>query len=384
MKKSSYIISLLFLIAIFGAGIYNMRRIAPVILNNYRSNQDYKTDLTNNIENDYRQNFVKRSKFIEGYGIVQKVMQRRILGNVEFIRENDDMMNATGRVAFSDMFISEMSALKQILDEKDIPLLYVQMPVRESYDSSVSMELNNTQDNFLRYAECIKDMGISAVVGNDLLEGDGDPSFEEFYFKTDIHPTTKGEIWVANKIAEKLDEEFGVEITGLIQENDSRFIKLEHEFEGNLIKSLGKYFVGTDVFEEYIPNEQPQYDIKNFCSGYDETGRYEDVVMNGMQNGIYDRGTYWVTNYLRYGLPYYNINNLDSDGPNLMIICDSFSYRTISYLSLQCSNITVVDPRFYGQGEGNPIIDAINQYEYDCVIYIHGGMGITSHSMFEN
>lgn len=372
MRKSNYIISILFLLFIFAVGGYNMKRVLPGVLNNIKNDPAYRENFNTRIEDDYRQSFVKRSTFIDGYGIVQKAMQRNVIGNIEFIREKD-IMSAAGRYAPSEQFLTEMQSLKDYLDEKEIPLLYVQMPVREDYDESVPLEIANERVVFAEYRRRLGDMGVEMLTGNELL---GETKLQDFYFKTDIHPKTSGEIQVANKIAEKLEEAFDIQINDLIQEDDPRFIKKSYAFDGNLVKSAGKYYIGADTFEEYVPMEQPHYNVENYCAGVSQQGNFEEVIMNdGMRS-------YLVTSYLRYGCSYYNVNNMDSDGPNLLIICDSYAYRTISYLSLQCQNITIIDPRFYGQGEGNPIPNAIESRDYDCVIYLHGDIGITTYSMY--
>lgn len=53
-----------------------------------------------------------------------------------------------------------------------------------------------------------------------------------------------------------------------------------------------------------------------------------------------------------------------------MFICDSYCYRTISFLSLGCKNITVIDPRFKGESES--IEYFIKNNCYDAVICLHG------------
>ena len=121
---------------------------------------------------------------------------------------------------------------------------------------------------------------------------------------------------------------------------------------------------------------------------WEQTGSFEEVLMNGYdgqlelsgENEIY---TYWITNYLKYGYPAYRIENLNSDGPELLVICDSLCYRTLSYLALSCKSITVIDPRFYPGGEDNNMVElALKDRTYDAAMYLHGTFYTTKYSMF--
>lgn len=377
MQKSRVFLMGLFILFIFGIGGINLRNSFSIIKSNYKNDTEYRKNLNSNVEEDYRNNFTKRNMFVNGYGVIQRALGRNIIGNMEFVQEHGTM-DIAHVYEYSDYFESEINNLDSILSNKQIPFLYVQMPIREDYDSTVPSEICNTKDICLRYKDDLKSMGIEMLTGEDILNGENAPDIDEFYFKTDIHPTTKGEIWTANKIAEKLGDEYGIKIDNLINDNDSRFTKLSHPFLGNLAKSVGEYYIGKDIFEEYIPKIQPDYEIENICTGEIQKGKFEDVVMNGMQKEGNSDG-YYVTNYLKYGLACYNVTNKNVEGPNLMIICDSFAYRMISYLSLQCKNITVVDPRFFDYQQGNnPLLQSLELYDYDCVIYLHGTVDITN------
>lgn len=107
--------------------------------------------------------------------------------------------------------------------------------------------------------------------------------------------------------------------------------------------------------------------------------------MNGYDQSSEDETyTYWITNYLRYGAGGYHVENLDSDGPSLLVICDSLCYRTLSYLSLECKNITVIDPRFIPADGTDYVKKALEDKMYDAAIYLHGTFYTTDHSMFDN
>ena len=93
----------------------------------------------------------------------------------------------------------------------------------------------------------------------------------------------------------------------------------------------------------------------------------KDVCLNGYENSPQNEYTYWVTDYLRFQCPYYVIDNKDvSDGPEICLITDSIGYRTISLMSLTCSKITIIDPRFFGGTDY--IMKAFSEHKFDAVV----------------
>lgn len=382
-SKISYIIPVSFLLALGVLGGYNLKSAFPVVRENIKSDKTYLEEGTGRLEEDYRTSFAGRQSFVDFYGLVQKGMGRKTAGNMEFVRTGTGLMDYVTKESDVMPFAEEMSELKSILDAKNIPLLYVQMPVREEEGSQEPETLIRTRAYYDEIRKVTDGAGIVCMDEEEILAGEGAPVREEFYFKGDVHPTTKGEIWTANKIADKLKGTFGVPIPGVIKEDDPRFEKHSHPFMGNLVQSLGQYYVGLDEFEEYIPKRQPAYHLEELSGAWEMDGTYEEVIMNGYDKDNEDeKNTYWVTNYLRYGSAGYHVENLNSDGPSILFISDSLCYRTMSYLSLQCKNITVIDPRFLQEGQGDPVSQALNSKSYDAVIYLHGTFYTTDYSMF--
>lgn len=382
-NKISYIISGSFLLALVVFGILGIRSALPKVKENIKGDTTYLEKGGSKIEEDYRVSFPGRERLVDVYGLVQKGMGRRTAGNMEFVRTENNLMDYVTKESNVEPFAQEMVELKQRLDEKAIPLLYVQMPLREEEGSGEPENLIRTRAYYQEIRNVTDPAGIYCIDEDEILEGPKAPSREEFYFRGDVHPTTKGEIWMANLLADKLDKAFDVYIPDVIKEDDARFEKHSHPFLGNLEQSLGQYYVGLDEFEEYIPREQPNYHMEEITGAWSLDGVYGQVVMNGYDNNIVDeKRTYWVTNYLKYGASGYHIENNDSDGPSLLFICDSLCYRTISYLSLQCSNITVIDTRFLKEDGTDPVALAMNSKNYDAVICLHGTFYTTDYSMF--
>lgn len=381
--KADYLLTILFLALIFGIGMLNAFSVLPDVKENLKENPDYFAAGGKNLEDDYRTSFWKRKNWINTFGISQKLLGRKIIGNVEFgVTESGGIEKVTG-LKNIDSFAAELIELKNRLDQRHIPLLYVQIPPRQEKESQDPPEFFRTRTYYNQINERTADANIVRLDEEEILSGSGSPKRSNLYFKTDMHTTTEGELWVMKKICQKLNQEFGISIKDIDVGNTAAFQKYSYPFIGNLALSVGEYFVGTDTFEEYIPTTPTQLTIRDLYGTSEHSGKFDEVLMNGYSlqpdKNIY---TYWITDYLKYGSSGYHIENQDSKGPSLLFICDSLCYRTIAYLSLGCSNITVLDPRFYSNNEGDLVEKVLTEKTYDAVVYLHGTFSTTDYSMF--
>ena len=364
--------TIIFLVLIFGIGSINLYSTTPIIKEKLAQDNGYFFKLGGVLEEDYRVNFWIRREWINLYGLFQKILGREIIGNVEFAKTVNNNLDIVVGEGGGKNFADDLLKLKVFFDEKRIPLLYIQYPPREAKDSKDPVQLFRLRDYYEDINKYLKNQNIVYLGEDDILN----KNFElnDFYFKTDIHPTTKAEIWMANKISEKLLQEFDIDIKNIISENDLCFEKHAHQFLGNFAQNVGEYYIGTDLFEEYIPKEPTYLKVKEIYGMWQREGDFEETVMNNYDqqdgNEIY---TYWVTNYLMFGSKGYHIENMkNTEGPSLLIICDSMCYRTVSYLSLGCKNITVLDPRFYQGSEDDVMKKVLLEKKYDAAIVLHG------------
>lgn len=383
MKKIlSSITAVVFLMLIFGIGMVNAFSVFPKIKESV-AKTEYPDEKREKIEEEYRTKFWGYKNWINLYGLAQKIEDRTMIGEMQFVKTDTGLMDYITKDEDVMPFANEMAELKQRLDERNIPLLYVQMPAREEENQPLNGNLLKTNAYYQQIRTVTDAAKIDCMDEKDIL--DESLPREKFYFKTDIHTTTDGEIQTAGKIAERLNKNYGITIKNLIEPDDKRFSKRSYLFLGNLAQSVGVCYNGVDRFEEYIPKETTSFCLSELTGQWETTGSFEEVLMNGYSAGaktaeeeIY---TYWVTDYLKYGVGCYNIENLNKSGTSLLFICDSLCYRTIAYMAMECANITVLDPRFYTENV-DYIAMAFDQRDYDAVIYLHGSFYTTDYSMF--
>lgn len=385
MKKPtnpSYITAFVFLAAIIIFGALSIANSSTSLVSSWEtySGKHYSKDFFNTAEKIYKTKFPARTDWINLYGITQGALHNNIIGNLEFVRDDDGIMNQI-RIENTD----STGLSKRILQIVDVAhlnnsaALYVQMPKRT--EVGVPLALRKLDEDYEDLEQIMRAENVPCLTETDIANASGMPFlWSDFYFKTDIHPTSEAEMWMASLLSQRLSESFGITV-----QNSQRYATLEgfevvyHPFLGNFANSVGIYYAGVDSFNDYLPQEETSFSLTDATTGETVSGSFQDAVMQNMKESSTKDSfnPYWITNYLRYGSPSYTIqNNTIEQGAKLLFVCDSLCYRTISYLSLGCETITVIDPRFF-RSETDYLGQAFDGFQYDAVIVLHGT------SMFE-
>lgn len=304
----------------------------------------------------FKLNFAGRNKLIDLYGMALNAMGKKVVGNFEFIKDNNgNMQNITIDYDY-DTFLNSMSELKGAVGDAD--LFFVNLPPSASHDA-VPIDSCFSFQNPDRTELCsnLTDADISVLNLSDDFDS------ASFYFKTDVHPKTESEFRTAQHIYERLAAD-GVDVQdGERIFDQANYTVSQREFIGNLSRSSGRFYAGSDTFMYYIPNYETSFQLLVYDSGLFKSGTWEDVILNHKfpQENIYN---YYVTDYVQWPSPAYTIrNDLTASDAKVLFIADSMALRTISYLSLSVSEITVADTRYSTNMEYVKNLLANNSYD---------------------
>lgn len=325
------------------------------------------------VEDDFQQKVYKRIDFINLHGLTLNVVNWKVIGNFNFVKDPHGIIQMFGVEIDTSKFLDSMTELKAAADYTKTPLVYITLPDKAKYlelaqnselcfvgqlSSQVGKQLEGTID-------CLD---IDSLMAIDMDA----PTFDEFHFKTDVHYSTYGEFWMAKMLADHLQEKYGIIFPNAQQVFDLRQYNIaSYEFVGNTARSVGEYFVGKDNFEIYKPKYETSMQLINPSAGERREGNFENVMLNGYENApTISQYTYWVTNYGHFTSPnYYYINKKAAvNSPNLLIISDSVFMRGTSYLALACGKLTVLDPRFFAGTEY--VAQELAMEQYDAIIVI--------------
>lgn len=351
-----------------GYGFANLSLLKEIVSSREITYQNWKKSASD-IEAQLKERMEGRQHLIDLYGLSLRTMGRSMVGNFEFIKDERDIIQMVVDAPKNDLFEQSVIALHDRLERERIPLVYLEAP-NKADGFQLSEQLYFNGQSLDERLQTLKLAGIDVLNAGEHLQGDDDaPSLEDFFFHTDVHYSTSGELWMSKLLVQHLKETYQIDFPESDLALDvSRFEKRKYDFLGNTARSAGKYFVGLDRFENYIPIYDTDFTLFNKAREPIRTGNFETVIMNGYEdrenNDIY---TYWVTNYGQYPEPYYRYrNNLSLEGPKLLLLIDSTFMRGAAFLSLVSSEVTVLDIR--SMGEVPYVQQALDEKHYDAVI----------------
>lgn len=321
------------------------------------------------VETDFQASVDRREDFINLYGVALNALNQKIIGDFEFVKDSDGIIQLYEKQHDANGFLGSVEELKQYLDRVGTPLIYVALP-----DKGRNLKLDGLTFNW-QMSKKVGEMLTGKVDILDvetLMESEPDaPAFSEFFFKTDLHAATCAEFWVAKLLARHLEQAYDLHFANAQTVFDlSNYAISSYDFFGGNARSAGKYFAGLDDFEIYIPDFETKLELNNPSSELTRTGDFENVMMNGYTEPTDGSYMYWVTDFAQYPSPYYRYINhaVPEDAPNVLIICDSVFLRGLSYLTLGCSGLTVLDPRTFSGTEY--VESTLMEQHYDAVIMI--------------
>lgn len=326
------------------------------------------------IEDKFREKIYKRELYIDLYGIALNAMGSKIVGDFDFVKDSHGIIQRTSSKTDINPFLNSMEELKQAAQAGGTPLVYMGLPDKAkhlllaqsalfAFDGQLSGEIQS--ELLKRDFDCID---LETAMETDSRA----PTFDEFFFKTDVHCTTYGEFWMAQTLAEYLTKQYHLQFFDREQVFDlQQYNRFSYDFLGNTARSAGEFFAGLDQFEIYKPNFDTNLTMQNPSAGQELTGNFDTVMLNGYeQRETINQYMYWVTNYGHFTSPHYRYinHNAPETAPRLLILCDSVFMRGFSYLALGCREITVLDSRYF---KGTDYMAAeLSAAHYDAIVVL--------------
>jgi hypothetical protein len=356
-----------FLILTFGFFILNFNLIISLVKESKAGiNLDNAKEVLNGVDGKFRERISGRAKIIDIYGIYNLLINKKMIGNFEYIKDKKNNIQLVQNTRpYYENIKNFVSSLSNITRERNIPLLYFYFPgTADERALPVVKDIyvfNQYDENIAEIVSGLSDVDL--VDTNNLFDAN-----DKIKFKTDVHLTTNAEFRLAQAIAESLHEK-GIVFDGIDDIfNVMNYNIVGYDFIGNL-RAGGRYFTwGIDKFELYIPKYNTNLLLYNPSGNILKKGKYEQTVMNGYEHSPdISEYTYWVINYMQHPSPYYTIDNFASNNKTrLLVIMDSLSMRAITFLTPGVKHITVIDPRV--QYSNYYLQLALKTNNYDAII----------------
>lgn len=225
---------------------------------------------------------------------------------------------------------------------------------------------NQVADDFLALLD---EAGVDYMDTRALLHADGLGHHAAFY-KTDHHWKAETGLWAAQKMLEKLSEDYGYDVDAAVLDPD----RFRYEvYEDWILGSLGKKVTLARSELEDITLIYPKYETQLHFEvpslGIDETGdfsiTYDYSKIEPGDYYAYDK--YWVYNHGDRPVHFIENKRIQEDESKVLIIHNSFADCVIPFLGLGIKYVEALDIR---QFDGS-VHKFIEETKPDTVIVLY-------------
>lgn len=373
------ITAVLFLLFIFIYGGFNMKKEIPILVEKIKEGKKEKvsaSEMISDIEHTIDENVYARYTFIDAYGYIQKVLDKKEENAFEVVKDEQGKLHYTyftGETNPTKKLSGRMKNLKDSIVDEDCKLIYL-MPMDKyiegytTYATGIPYSMvNETADQFLGELE---EADVDYIDFRDYLKDSG-LDMQNVFFDTDHHWKIETVYWASNVFFEQLQEKYGENIPKedyYADINNYNQITYEDCFLGSQGRKTGRYYAGADDFTLIYPKFKTDYVLESsIMDDMKLTGRFEEALLATpvfrQTDTPYDTDLYM--SYMYGNQAYAHIENLDNtDGLNICFIKDSYAVPFAAFSSLRCHHVYLLDPRYY---EGS-MEDFINEHDLDYVV----------------
>lgn len=331
--------------------------------------------------------------FIEGYGLTQRLLGRRVMEDVD--PQHTVVRLGDGSLIFADpdgLYQKPAWQAQALIDFRDklaetqgIPLLYVQAPQKYFAQAGASLpdgladQLNPQADSLLQMLEADN---VDTLDLRLALAGTG--RYSSLFFSTDHHWTAEGAFIGWQSLAKKLEADYSFSIP-FTATNPYYWTQttLEDHFLGSQGKRVGSLYAGVDDFEVWSPKFDTALSYQIPIQGYEEEGTFEEVLL--FPDHL-EKGSLYETNpYLFYSggdFPFARMKNLNHpNGPTVVLLRDSFACPFAPFMALGCGELVTMDLRYFN----DDLMEYISWVNADLVVVLYspGAFGTEAFFAFE-
>ena len=384
MKRANTIAAVLFLLFLFtmlGQSVMGGQSILRSVRTDWQNRADksevsllakaeFVTDHTEGALNRVLDYF---HVFIETYGTVQRLTGQRL---VEETAGNDVVKLDNGTLIFGGInnpYIDTADNARSVANfasKLDMPLLTVVAPDKVPPDTVPMPEVLRSYHNDManRYLSVLQEEGVSTL---DLRENFKEaPDWASLFFRTDHHWRPEGAFFGYQALMERLSADYGFPVNEEALSEDS-FEKTVYEdfFLGSQGKRTGAAYAGVDDFTVYTPKFETSFRYHIYDRDLERTGTFNEALC--FPERIEHRDFYTTNPYTYYSGGDWGrsamVNELNPDGPKIVMLRDSYACALAPFLALQCSELTTLDMRHF---EGD-YYETIEEIDPDLVIVMY-------------
>lgn len=337
------------------------------------------TGTISGIENGVASNLFAKNQFINLYGLTASTFGNTFIRDADtaynIVKDNNGDLQFIANERDDSKAAEAIVSLNETLCAKDIPLLYVQAPLKYTegfteFPAAITDYSNSNTDKFKGLLEA---GGVDVLDLRDAVEEDHLDKSSLFY-NTDHHWRTETAFWAVGKTVETLKEGYGIDLDpeGTYTSMSSyrqRFF--EQSFLGSQGRRVGKYFGGIDDFTLITPNFETNYTVtinKSDGSRVRE-GSFEEAIIDKSLLEEKDVFTNRYASYFGADYPEVVIQNHSADNDyKVLVVKDSYALPYTAFLSTMVGEVCMLDLRYYSDMS---IEQYVETHDIDAVLYVY-------------
>ena len=344
------------------------------------------TEWIKGLDSLYADNFAWRELFLEGNGLLLKW-----LGIRDYYAEDNIYLLEDGYIVSAydetstDYEYDQVAGFYQYLQGKGIPFCYVNAPLKYLDDKLLEEEFgiasygNQNGDVFL---DRLYEAGIPYVDLRNEINSENRDVYDMFY-RTDHHWTVEAGLWSASKVAEALNLYCGYDVDmGIFEEERYSKTTFQQCWLGEQGRKVAESYVGLDDFIKIEPLYETDVLVKTEYGEF--SGSFSEMYMDESYYQKLDGPAYDV-GLLHYSYSPRGItnvlfkNNKVKDG-KVLLLCDSYSFVTVPFLSMGVAEVTPLVMRGYN----GSVREYIENHDFDAVVMMYAGFMIGAHDDAES
>ena len=307
------------------------------------------------VENTINENLYGKMNFIETFGYIQVLMDKRESNNFTSIMDEDGFLHYSSFYRDEDSRIFEyamrLKRLQDYVKPNGTKVLFVVTPGKYIPDETIfrtGMSVNNPNpvvDELLFY---LNRLGVETLDLRECLPNE-QLSYEETFFKTDHHWTIPAAFQATKAVVDEIEESFGAELDpeGYYTDiSNYDIVTYKQGMLGSMGRKTGAVFSGLEDFTAIFPRFEGDFYRECLMDEGQELAVYEGSFTEALMNtdlltekkDVYSDSQYSV--YLNGLRIYEKIRNKEKpDGPSFFMIRDSYFPPVMAFMMPMCGRI---------------------------------------------
>ncbi|MCY6372617.1 alginate O-acetyltransferase AlgX-related protein [Clostridium ganghwense] len=329
------------------------------------------------IEYEINKNIYGKFKLVESYGYIQKLMGKNEVSNFEVVKDTEGKLHFTyfaNKPNPTAHITTKLKELNKEIKNSKTKLIYLMTPDKyikgyTKFPKGIPYHYNNeTADQFL------SELNSEKIDSIDLRDGILESGIKgaDMFFNTDHHWKIKTAFWGFGQVVKNMNKKYNLQLDEsnfYTNINNYNIVEYKDSFIGSMGRKIGKNYTGIDDFSLIYPKFKTNYDFyfENSFTNGTLTGRFEEslVAINPIRKyDVYGIISDKYFSYLYGNQPFAHIHNKENpNGLKVLFIKDSLAVPLAAFFSSVCSDVYLLDPRYY-KGD---MLNFINNTELDFV-----------------